>query len=359
LVGDAARVMAMQRLRPAILLAAVLALAAMARQVVLGQVPGVPPAAAGIESLQGYLVQSVCLDAGGAITNRLPTDADCDRSRPQTEDDPVKWRKHDWGGTNGPLRGWQATDAVLARRNGVAFIDQTFDFGAPATDNAGHADIFFQFDTNDGGDAIMIVGDTASVFLTQDGGSHGLQWFAGPGCGGGGPEHYLAWLLFKSDATNDWRSMVAQLLDQHEDTCPAKFAPAFTRYRLVSETFPLQRVEPAGAAATRNVALPTVVVEHYDRRSFEEARAMERFYFARGLGKVRWESWSTDDKWATQAANFAASGRCAAVADSVPPAAGWRMIDCRMWTNIVIDATPPGWRVRDFNWPPADLVLRH
>jgi hypothetical protein len=261
------------------------------------------------------------------------------------EDDPVRWRKHDWG--------------VIARRNGVAFVDQTFDFGAPATDNPGHADLFYQFDSNDGGDAIMIAGDTASIFLTQDGGSHGLLWFVGPGCANGGPEHYLAWLLFKSDASAEWRSMIAQAWHEHEDSCPAKLVPAFTRYKLVSETFPVQRVETNGAAASRNVTLPTVVVEHYDRRSLEEAHAMERFYYARGLGKVRWESWSIDDKWAAQAATLAGSGRCAAIADSAAPALGWRMIDCRMWTNIVMDTAPPGWKVRDFNWPPSELILRH
>jgi hypothetical protein len=29
-----------------------------------------------------------------------------------------------------------------------------------------------------------------------------------------------------------------------------------------------------------------------------------------------------------------------------------------MWTNIVVDPTHAGWRVRDFNWPPAELTLQ-
>src|SRR5580698_6128329 len=73
-------------------------------------------------SALGYLVQSVCLDASGNPTDRFPIDADCTRSRPMTEDDPVHWRKHDWGGIGGSLAGWQASDAVIARRNGVAFV---------------------------------------------------------------------------------------------------------------------------------------------------------------------------------------------------------------------------------------------
>jgi hypothetical protein len=339
-------------------LAAVLALAMFAPVAGFGEAPG-PLSMSGVDSIQSFLVQFVCVGAAGNPTNRLPIDPDCGPSRPQTEDDRAAWRKHDWGGINGPLRGWQASDAVLARRAGVSFIDQTFDFGAPATDDSGHADLFYQFDANDGGDAIMVAGDTASIFLTQDGGSHGLLWFVGPGCSGGGPEHYLAWLLFKSDAGPGWRSLVAQLWHEHEDTCPAKLGLAFTRYKLVSETFPLQRVETMGTPTAGNVTLPTVIVEHYDRRSLEDAHAMERFYFAKGLGKVRWESWSADDKWESQAQKFASSGRCTAVSDSTAPTTGWRMIDCRMWTNIVIGAVPPDWRVRDFNWPPAELILRH
>jgi hypothetical protein len=306
----------------------------------------------------GYLVQSVCVDAGGNPTDRLPIDADCTRLRPMTEDDAGRWRKHDWGGTVGQLAGWQASDAVIARRNGVAFVDQTFDFGAPATDNAGRPDRFFRFDQNDGGDAIRIVGDTASAFLTQDGGTPGLQWFIGPGCSQPGPGRYVSWVLFKSDVDASWRSLVAELGDERQDACPSRFNHAFTRYRLVSESLPFQRLA-AGDVPTRQTAtLPTIVVEHYDARSIDRAHAMERFYFARGMGKVRWEAWSKDDRKSTQAEALAREGRCPVLLDAAPPEAGWLMIDCRTWTNIVNDPSQPAWRVRDFGWPPADLTLQ-
>ena len=309
-------------------------------------------------SALSYLVQSVCVDAGDNPTDRLPIDADCTRSRPMTEDDLVRWRKHDWGGTSGPLAGWQASDAVIAHRNGVAFVDQTFDFGAPSTDNAGRPDRFFRFDQNDGGDAIRIVGDTASAFLTQDGGTPGLQWFIGPGCNQPGPGRYVSWVLFKSDVDASWRSLVAELGDDPQDSCPSRYNHAFTRYRLVSESFPFQLLPANGIPTRQTATLPTILVEHYDARSIERAHAMERFYYARGLGKVRWEAWSKDDRKSSQAEDFARSGRCAALADATPPDVGWRMLDCRMWTNIVSDPSQPAWRVRDFAWPPADLTLQ-
>jgi hypothetical protein len=306
----------------------------------------------------GYLVQSVCVDAGGNPTDRLPIDADCTRLRPMTEDDAGRWRKHDWGGTVGQLAGWQASDAVIARRNGVAFVDQTFDFSAPATDNAGRPDRFFRFDQNDGGDAIRIVGDTASAFLTQDGGTPGLQWFIGPGCSQPGPGRYVSWVLFKSDVDASWRTLVAELGDDPQDACPSRFNHAFTRYRLVSESLPFQRLAAGGVPTRQTATLPTIVVEHYDARSIDRAHAMERFYFARGMGKVRWEAWSKDDRKSSQAEALAREGRCPVLLDAAPPEAGWLMIDCRTWTNIVNDPSQPAWRVRDFGWPPADLTLQ-
>jgi hypothetical protein len=301
-----------------------------------------------------YLAQSVCLGADGKPTDRLPIDADCTTRRPMTEDDPVRWRKHDWGDTARPSGGWQASDAVLAHRGNVAFVDQTFDFGAPASDNSGRPDAFLRFDANDGGDAIRIVGDTASAFLTQDGGRPGLQWFVGPGCAQPGPGRYVSWILFKADADAAWRSVVAELGDDPEDRCPARFNHAFTRYRLVTTAFPLRRP----GAMQSNVTLPAILSEHFDALSIDRAQAMERFYYARHLGKVRWEAWSADAGKTSQAEALARSGRCAELPDGAPPATGWLMVDCRMWTNIVADPAPPNWRVRDFGWPPADLTLQ-
>ena len=324
--------------------------------------PALPPTPrlADIEKADAlqYLVQSACADTNGGFSLRLPFEPDCANPRLMREDDRLPWRKHDWGGAGGPLAGWQASDAVLAERGGVSFADQTFDFGAPATDGAGRPDAFGRFDGNDGGDAIIIVGDTVSAFLTQDGGTPGLQWFIGRACDKPGLERYIGWVLFRSDLAADWHSVVAELGDEPADACPARFNRAFTRYRLTDEALPVQRLGADGVPGRQTATLRAVLVEHYDAATIAKAHALERFYYARGLGKVRWEAWSTQERFAAQADALARSGRCPALADSTPPAEGWRMADCRMWTNIVAEPVPPVWRVRDFNWPPAGLVFK-
>jgi hypothetical protein len=152
--------------------------------------------------------------------------------------------------------------------------------------------------------------------------------------------------------------VVAELNDLPKDDCPKRFNRAFTRYRRVTEAFPFQHVVGNGAPSGRTASLSTIIVEHFDAASIANAHALERFYYVRGFGKLRWEAWVTDAAKASQAETLARSGRCAALTDSGAPADGWRMVDCRMWTNIVADPTHAGWRVRDFNWPPADLTLQ-
>jgi hypothetical protein len=303
------------------------------------------------ESMTRFLVQAACLDAEGKVIALTPLDPACNRRRPMTEEDPVFWRKHDWGGSDGAATGWQASDSVLARRGGVGFILQTFDFGAPARDNAGWPDAFRRFDANDGGDALIVVGDTASAFITQDGGTPGLQWFVGPGCATPGQARYLSWISFKADAGAEWHSLVAQLATGRADVCPRDFGKAFTRYRLVDAAIPFLR-----ESARENVWLPVVLSEHYEMPSIAESTSLERFYYAYDLGKIRWEAWSTGPDKASQGASLAASGRCPAFPEGAAPGPGWRMVDCRTWTNIV--GEPGTWRVREFGWPPPDTMLK-
>jgi len=68
--------------------------------------------------MQDYLVQSVCLDAEGKPTPQMPFDPACLRLRPLQEDDPIPWRKHDWGGIGGPSAGWQASGIIASMKSG-------------------------------------------------------------------------------------------------------------------------------------------------------------------------------------------------------------------------------------------------
>jgi hypothetical protein len=143
---------------------------------------------------------------------------------------------------------------------------------------------------------------------------------------------------------------VARLATRPADVCPWGFNKAFTRYRLVDAAIPFLRER-----AQINVRLPVVLSEHYEILSIAQSTSMERFYFAYDLGKIRWEAWSTGLDTASQPASLATSGRCPALPEGAAPGPGWRMADCRTWTNIV--AAPGTWRVREFGWPPADTIL--
>lgn len=161
-----------------------------------------------------------------------------------------------------------------------------------------------------------------------------LQHFVGPTCGGDG------WVLFRQDApTGHWTEMDARLANTDDGHCPSRLGHAYTRWRLedVQWTFYF-------GTTREQLTLPTVVSEHYNRSSIAEATALERFYFAKGVGRVRWSAWNKTGMHTDTA-------RCPAVPyDGAPDPSGWALADCRTWTAI----EPPGdasWTASRFGWP--------
>jgi hypothetical protein len=187
----------------------------------------------------------------------------------------------------------------------------------------------------DGGDHYQVDGGWVRIDLTQDGGKPGvLQHFVGPTCGGDG------WVLFRQDApTGHWTEMDARLANTDDGHCPSRLGHAYTRWRPedVQWTFYF-------GTTREQLTLPTVVSEHYNRSSIAEATALERFYFAKGVGRVRWSAWNKTGMHTDTA-------RCPAVPyDEAPDASGWALADCRTWTAI----EPPGdatWTASRFGWP--------
>src|SRR5262249_33477009 len=93
------------------------------------------------------------------------------------------------------------------------------------------------------------------------------------------------------------------------------------------------------------------VGDHCGGRDPELANHLERFYFARALGLVRWEHWENlarpgDPAERTdvdaRAATLAASERCEAVEEPPASTGRWLMTDCRQWTNLVAARDPAG-----------------
>jgi hypothetical protein len=164
----------------------------------------------------------------------------------------------------------------------------------------------------DGGDHYVVEADAVRIAATQDGGTPGVQYFVGKACGGDG------WLLFKTDAKNEWKSLVARLSESPDpNSCNgATLGSALTRYTRQSVTFP--------ALGT----VDTLVSEHYDGPDFPTSHNAERFFLARGWGRLAWQAFGDTPP------AIDLSTRCPDFGFNVPPVPGWYLRDCRIATMI-------------------------
>jgi hypothetical protein len=142
-------------------------------------------------------------------------------------------------------------------------------------------------------------------------------------------------------------------LTQSWHRCPERLSYAFTRWHVRAMPW---RVGLAGHEVARTMM--TLISDHFGGRDPVRANHLERFYFTRELGNLRWERWEnlarTGDPVerataAVRAADLARSERCQAPADPPASTGRWRLADCRQWTNLVSpgDAAgdPPGFWV--------------
>ena len=275
-----------------------------------------PVGAQTIDDPTAYLVQLRCPD--GRLEVAEP---DCPGAAPQRATDPMQMRRRDWPSPDG----YVAQDAILGA-NGPETLWSFAPFGR------------FVAAHGDGGEVYVVDRQTVRIALTQDGGTPYLQGFYGAHCGGTG------WVAFRADApTGRWASLVAHLGDGHVPSLCLAFSAAFTRFRLEGVTAPwiIDR-------AVRPITLPTVIAEHYDRGSIAEAHNMERSFFAKGVGRIIWEAWTTG-----KPAGAGLTVRCPGTAWSTPPAAGWVLSDCRYATNLV--AADGGVSGASFGWPGAGV----
>ena len=297
------------------------------------------------------MAQAACLDAQGVPSpGRLPFEPGCGRGRPLAAGDPLPYRKHDWPGAPHAAalpRGYQASDSLLGTLLGRPAVLQTFDFGHDAR-------AFGRFDSADGGQAVLLRDGAAASPMTQDGGG-GVQWFQSPDCrAGAGPAP--GWLFAALPLGEAWQERVVRINKARgPDECPVAFAPSLTRWRTARVDLPWREAATgAVAAATAEV----LVSEHFGGAGVDTADHLERFWFARGLGLTRWERWENPalsrlPGRERMARVIAESGRCPRIALGEPPAAGWQLVDCRTWTNMVRAA--PGAPLAALAWPAPEL----
>jgi hypothetical protein len=306
--------------------------------------PGTVPACA--EDLAGYFVQAACVDATGAPRpGVLPFEPGCGRSRPLRGGEPLPYRKHDWPAAAQaaalPL-GYQASDSLAGRLLGRPAIIQTFDF-ADATR------AFARRDPGDGGQVVMFGPAGAAAVMTEDG-SGGRQWFQGPDCARATPDP--GWFFAAAPLRAEWQSRMVRLnITRAAEACPRSLNPSLTRWRIGRIPLPWRE---AATGATAAAPADVLVSEHYGGNAIAAAHHLERFWFARGLGLVRWERWenpalSALPRREAMAALIASSRRCPEIAFGEAPAAAWQMVDCRSWTNMV--RARPGAPLAALDWP--------
>jgi hypothetical protein len=226
-----------------------------------------------------YLAQSKMLDGNTAT--------------PQRESDALFFRRQDFGS-------YQISDSLLADDGSYAITTWSHSPFGP-----------FVAANGDGGEQYIVEGSTVRIAATQDGGKPGVQWLNGPQCGGTG------WVLFRADATRDWKSLVAQLNDVSTPTeCSLdKLSPSYTRYRIADVTFPILGT------------IEAVISEHYDAATIADSTAMERFFMAKGWGRLVWQSWGRAP------ARIDLSARCLDFGwNSLE---GWQLNDCREAVNVI------------------------
>lgn len=247
---------------------------------------------------------------------------------------PLRWRKHDWPDIRWrpqPPGGHQASDSVLLPFRGGEGVLQSFDFGDGERR-------FARFDSGqgDGGQVLIRVPEGWAIALTEDGGN-GVQWFQRPDCTPGG------WLVAAGPVSSAWQEAVAPLhLRRGPADCPLALDRSLTRWRVTPVLFPWRSPGLPGGQFTAQ----TLLSEHYSHPTVEASDHLERSWYARDLGLLRWERWevATTDRQRQEADGYAGSGRCPAVAGSEAPGPHWRLLDCRMWTNFLPGpVTPEPW----------------
>ncbi len=245
----------------------------------------------------------------------------------QLSSDPALFRKHDWPAPGG----YQISDSVL-RADGK--ILQTFDFAPFGSAEFG----------SDGGQLLTVDADgTVRVIETRDGGKPYDQFFVGPKCwdwklfGRG-----TGWLVWKADISTVPHAVIATLGDSSDPNACPPLNRALTRYWSGIGIFPFR----FGAEPVERM-LQVMVSEHYDHASIDASENMERMYFARGWGLMAWEAWSK-----TRTDGYQIDERCPPIPWRDTPAAdGFRLADCRIWTNVVAQPTGSTWTADQFGWP--------
>lgn len=236
-----------------------------------------------IADLSAYLAQTHCPDGSPPLG--------CSGALPQQASDKMAWRR--WDGQD------QYEDSVVAANGaaGGAYWETTWSYPPHGP---------FVVSNGDGGEIEVSDGTTVSICCTQDGGQPGIQRFP-------------SWSLYNAftiACSQGWTAV-----------------DAYTRACEATVTY------PASGYGISQIIADTIVSEHYGAPGY--SGDFERFYMARGWGRLCWTAHS---------AGAPRDGMAPSCGDGAP-AAATAARDRRLITNLV-PMTAPLASVDDYGWPP-------
>ena len=289
-------------------------------------------------NIRDFLIQDVCIDSAGTVLSISPLDKSCTHLRNLKPNELLPYHKHDWSEANSSeTDGYQRSDSVaLLTRDLGEVIISTFDFG-DGIRRVG----FYDGENGDGFGLFSISEGWAGSMMTLD--------------RSGGPQLFVdldrcsdkvslasimgGWRFGPSDLTKNPSGTTLQRIKRVNKLgvpCPTKGTFSTTHW-FMTDFKPMSR---HGEAAR---SLKTLVSEHYAGDPAKPFKNMERMYFSRDLGRMRWERWQNlssqplgnEEPGKEMSEKLEESGRCNG-GEGRPHYEGlWSMVRCREWTNII------------------------
>ncbi len=278
-----------------------------------------------------FIVQDVCVDgAGKPIAGASPFDRrdKCPSHRNLRIGENLPYHKQDWpqSGDANHDHGYSRNDEYPEKLDGLGTVvvqERTL------------------LEQGRSGGGLFIFSDKfAASGFTQD--PSGVQVFYGPNCNAPNPTDRVkdAWIFMGRDFTIGGSGETVARLTRFIEKCPDALAASFTRWH--TETIKFRVGSPTGPAEFR--PLTTLVSDHFGGRDLATATHLERFYFTRELGLIRWERWQNPrrDKGSKVRDEPVPAGKCDPIEKTPGPADDWHMVRCRQWTNLVAPENPAG-----------------
>ncbi|HVT26452.1 MAG TPA: hypothetical protein VHE81_00395 [Lacipirellulaceae bacterium] len=290
-------------------------------------------APAGWELAYDFAVQDVCVDHNDRpLVGISPADGTgkCPSHRNLRIGEKLPYHKQDWPSKEQAAahpHGYQRQDDYpwSTRLFGTVVIQERINLGKDADEES------------EGGGLEIFSDRTFASGLTE---AHaGIKYFYGPRCGSSDWRDKIAdsWVFVGRDFQLDRSGSLVSRITRNLEQCPDRLSHSYTAWFTRPASFVV------GSGGNQHQAtFVTLISNHFGGRSIDKAGDLERFYFTRELGLVRWERWESLGRRGEQgvdrpkmAQDLASSGRCAPIEGAPAKDGNWVMTRCRHWTNIV------------------------